>query len=292
MKELTRRFEDAENNLMLMVIDNEAGVEVYSTSFSTIPMDPTLVSGLLTAISTFGQELLSEDAVNKLKGPKARTSIVKRSLQEISYQHFKIIIQETGTLRVALIVFKTPSPSAIENFQEFARWAEKRYGPTMPTRGGKQIEDEEIWDLIEEFFEPSLTHVHILDYEMESTASLSRWESIVAKNLKDAPFNGGAYLNKLKDELVFLFPGKDVEVLEKIFSLRQKHVLLPIPQKFVEFYSSAETALKHLLDVQKDLLLHVGSGERDPHRLQTLSQVDQNQFETLVRPLRDMGILP
>ncbi len=290
LKELTSRFEDAQNNLMLMVIGAESGVEVYSTSFSAIPMDSTLVSGLLTAITSFGQELLSEDAVKKLKGPKAK-SVIKRSLQEINYQHFKIILQEIEALRVALIVLRTPSPRGLENFQEFTRQVDNRFGPTMPTRGGRQIEDEEIWDLVENFFEPSLTYVHFLDQQKDLSSSLSRLEKVVVGTLIEHSFYGSAYLNKLQDELVTLYPNKDVETLEKIFALRQKQILLPIPQKFMEFYSKADPTLQNLLDVQKQVLLQVGSGEHDPTKLQTLSTLDQNQFTSIVQPLKNIGIL-
>ncbi len=291
MKELTRRFDDAKNYLMLMLIDNESGVEAYSTSFSAIPVDPTLVSGFLTAIGSFGQDLLSEDTITKLKGPKAKKVTIKRSLREINYHHFKILMQETGALRVALIVLESPSPRGLENFQEFARQAEMRFGPTMPTRGGIQIEDDEVWDLIEEYFELALTYTHVLDSEVESTASLSRWERIVSDHLKEAPFYGSASLPKLQEELAYLFPGKDLEILERIFTLRQKRVFLPIPKKFVEFYLSAEDTLQNLLDVQKQLILQVGGGEHNPNQLQRLSQVDQNQFENIVHPLHDVGIL-
>jgi hypothetical protein len=80
LKVLYQKLSDVENLQHLIVSIKEGGVACFSKSLADVPIDESLVSGFLSAISTFGREI----------GAKIQEG--EGGLEELSYQQFKIII--------------------------------------------------------------------------------------------------------------------------------------------------------------------------------------------------------
>ncbi|MGV9198930.1 MAG: Ig-like domain-containing protein, partial [Promethearchaeia archaeon] len=76
LKQLYQKLEDVENIQYLLIITKYGGVPVFSKSLADVPIDESLVSGFLSAISSFGAEIGSKMKKEKTTG----------GLEEASYR--------------------------------------------------------------------------------------------------------------------------------------------------------------------------------------------------------------
>ena len=231
---LKDHFEDTQNYFMLMLIDREAGTQIYSKTFLEFPVDPTLMSGFLHAIVTFGQRMFSEDKKEDHCGDSKIAE--KEGIQEINFLNFKVIMAVTSHLRTALITRKRPSQRIVDNFTVFADQVENRFCENFEKRRYKEIEEEEISDLIEIYFQPTLISFHILDPFAKVSSKMDHWEKIDIKYIKNAPFYGEGYLEKFQELININYNAKNnYECLQAILSLKAKGILVPLTPELVDF---------------------------------------------------------
>ncbi|MHA1734579.1 MAG: Ig-like domain-containing protein, partial [Promethearchaeota archaeon] len=287
--QLLNHFEDARNAQLLMVINREAGTEIYSKSLSGVPVDPTLVSGFLQAISQFGKEIKVDgkagSGLKKGKGPR------KEGLQELAFHHFKIVLQESMHFRVALLLLKSPSERVLDALRHFTEQVEKRFGTKTDILSGKQLDEGDIWDLIEKFLEVSLIYVHIIDFESARIKQLDHWEQLVLEGIEHAPFFGEAYLDKVQDHLAQEHVGKELEILKAALSLRERKALIPLAPEYMEFRLGIKQAIDSLPPAYKTLVMEVGDGVNDPEMLKQVAKVSEQEFAVIVQQLRELGMI-
>jgi hypothetical protein len=289
---LMDRFEDARNILLLMVINRESGTEIYSKALGGVPVDPTLVSGFLQALTSFSQEILTEERATKLSGSRGKAKkTLFPEVQTLAFHHFKIIMQDGPNLRVALLLLKAPSKKVVTSLRKFAEHVENKFGPRLNGLHGKQLEDDEIWDSIDQHFEPSLTFLHMLDFEVVGTLSQDKMEKAVLEAIKEAPNFGEVYLDSFAEELSARFVGKKLEILQACLSMRQRKALLPLNPLYMEFRLGIKKAIENLPDTHKDLIKSIGEGQRDLEALMARIKVTEEQLETIIVELKEFGML-
>ncbi|MHA1509265.1 MAG: hypothetical protein ACTSO6_11240, partial [Promethearchaeota archaeon] len=107
LRALYQKLSDVENMQYVLILTKDGGVPCYSKSLADVPIDESLISGFLSAISTFGQEIGA-----KIQGGAG-------GLEELSYRQFKIIINEGKYVKTALLLLKRPSDVLKEKLRTF-----------------------------------------------------------------------------------------------------------------------------------------------------------------------------
>ncbi|MBD3197703.1 MAG: hypothetical protein GF317_21805 [Candidatus Lokiarchaeota archaeon] len=210
LKKIYQRLSDIENIQYILILTKEGGVPVFSKSLADVPIDESLVSGFLSAISSFGEEI----------GYKMKKQ--KGGLEELSYRQFKITMDEGQYIRTALLLLKRPSDSIKIKLTEFNKSFEASFKSRLVKYTGEVIPEAGIMRIVEDIFEADLLYPHqiVENKAKEYLKSTSRGDLgkkilIVAK---DDEFESSFYLrdmiNHLKtkgiDEL------RSFEALEKL----------------------------------------------------------------------------
>ncbi|MHA1891556.1 MAG: hypothetical protein ACTSYS_11255 [Promethearchaeota archaeon] len=151
LKMMYQRLSDVENIQYILILDKKSGVPIFSKSLAEVPIDESLVSGFLSAISSFGKEI-----GQKMKG------IEGGGLEELSYRQFKIILNEGQHVRTALLLLKRPSESLKKKLKTFNQIFEKRFKREVSNFMGAVLEDIRVTPVIEEVFEADLLYPHHL----------------------------------------------------------------------------------------------------------------------------------
>ena len=115
LKQMYQRLSDVENIQYCLILTKDGGVPVFSKSLADVPIDEALISGFLSAISSFGREIGSK--MKKIDG----------GLEELSYRQFKIILNEGAYVRVALLLLKRAQESLKEKLRKFNEIFEETY---------------------------------------------------------------------------------------------------------------------------------------------------------------------
>ncbi len=145
---ITEKFLDIISIRQLLIIHKKSGTTIFSRGFYENETDPDLISGFLTAISAFEQELVG----------------VTGGLEELKYKNIRILISIGNLISTCLIIDGDHVPSDNLNllFTSFRKEFEKRFKSELEGFEGFVAPFREIDDLLERYFEISLLSPHIL----------------------------------------------------------------------------------------------------------------------------------
>ncbi|NMC05448.1 MAG: hypothetical protein GYA24_09560, partial [Candidatus Lokiarchaeota archaeon] len=109
---------DAMNKLShLFIFHEESGVCLYYHPFTDAKIDPQLISGFLSAITSFGGQF--EDATSKKKGAAGTTAAAAKKsasdLKELVYKEYRILMETSGPCKFAVLI--TGQTSKILSFK-------------------------------------------------------------------------------------------------------------------------------------------------------------------------------
>ncbi len=96
-------------------LHKEAGLCIFSKDFKLEIIDPNLLTGFLTAISSFGQELKIKDELN-----------------EIKYKEKVLLLADGNYIRATLILNKSPSVYLYDRLRQFIEAFEQKYAQELP----------------------------------------------------------------------------------------------------------------------------------------------------------------
>jgi hypothetical protein len=177
----------------LLIITKKGGVACFSKSLADVPIDGALVSGFLSAISSFGQEI----------GSKIQESDV--GLEELSYRQFKIIINEGKYVNVALLLLKRPSETLKEKLRMFNQIFEEEYKERLKEFTGEVFDDVPVTKMIEEVFEADLLYPHqVIDTKAEDYIKSSMSKNLDKKIIiiaRGEEFESNFYLRDIINHL-------------------------------------------------------------------------------------------
>ncbi|MFX1479643.1 MAG: hypothetical protein ACFFCI_16090, partial [Promethearchaeota archaeon] len=133
LKEVKTIFDDAINLEHILVLYKATGTCIYFKSFGSEEIDPELISGFISAISSFGKDLVCQEELN-----------------EITYGDKMLLLSDGEHIRVALVLSKKASAILRRNLKEFIGKFEEYYKEILPVwrgqlnlfRGGGSIVDE------------------------------------------------------------------------------------------------------------------------------------------------------
>lgn len=147
-QKIVNKFRDASNIRQILILLKESGVCIFHQSFGTA-IDGDLISGFLSAISSFQEELKPE------KTPQKEPEI---GGFELHYQTYRILLFEGTYIRLAFVIDETPTPefrnlaqSVIKDYEDtYQRFLLDWHGDVDPFNTsaqffGKKLELDLLW---------------------------------------------------------------------------------------------------------------------------------------------------
>ena len=208
-------FDDAINIEHVLILYKGTGTCTYFKSFGSEEIDPELISGFISAVSSFGKDLLSS-----------------QPLSEIAYGDKVLLLSDGDYIRVALVLGKNASTTVRNNLSKFILAFEQEYQHELPTWRGQLNIFKDAGIIIDEIFNTSIILPHEVTFKFSNVKSLEK--SISKKVLKVTQ----DYLEDINRNFVFIASvlkeaaiktGKGtVEIMKGIFELRDKRILMPI----------------------------------------------------------------
>ncbi len=214
-------FSDVANLNRLLVLHKESGICVFDP-FAEESQDATLVAGFLQAISTFGHDLGDSPGL-------ADESEDARTLRELQYEGFRILINDGRFVRVALVLSGTPSDQLRNRLETFTDVFEKRYKADFEHWEGRVDQFNSAADLVEEVFLISLRHPHSLAPRKPRGVQLNSIESDIHKLSKELTKDREyIFLGQILSTYLAAAKTDKLEALMSIYQLRVKGIFIPI----------------------------------------------------------------
>ncbi|MFX1566523.1 MAG: hypothetical protein ACFFCH_11080 [Promethearchaeota archaeon] len=214
-------FSDVANLNRLLVLHKESGICVFDP-FAEESQDATLVAGFLQAISTFGHDLGDSPGL-------AENSEDARTLRELQYEGFRILINDGKHVRVALVLNGVPSDQLRNRLETFTDVFETRYHADFEHWEGRVDQFNSASDLVEEVFLISLRHPHTVEAEKPRGTSLTSVESDIYKLSKELTIDRQyIFLGQVLSTYLAAAKTDKHEALMGIYQLRMKGLFVPI----------------------------------------------------------------
>ncbi|MHA2406117.1 MAG: hypothetical protein ACXACH_05125, partial [Candidatus Hermodarchaeia archaeon] len=214
-------FSDVANLNRLLVLHKDSGICVFDP-FAEESQDATLVAGFLQAISTFGHDLGDRPGL-------AEDSEDARTLRELQYEGFRILINDGKFVRVALVLNGVPSDQLRGRLETFTGVFENRYKADFEHWEGRVDQFNSASDLVEEVFLISLRHPHSVSKRKPRGAQFNSLESDIYKLSKELTKDREyIFLGQILSTYLAAAKTDKLEALMAIYQLRMKKAFLPI----------------------------------------------------------------
>ncbi|MFW9946572.1 MAG: hypothetical protein ACFFDX_07055, partial [Candidatus Odinarchaeota archaeon] len=155
LNEVKTIFDDAINLEHILVLYKETGTCVFFKSYGSEQIDPELIGGFLTAVSSFGKEMVAQEALN-----------------EISYGDKMLLLADGEYIRIALVLTKKASLILRRNLKEFISVFEKTYKDILPNWRGQLAYFRNSGELVDDLLSTSIILPHQISYDFSSIKDL------------------------------------------------------------------------------------------------------------------------
>jgi len=266
LTEVKTIFDDAINLEHILVLYKGTGTCIYFKSFGSEQIDPELISGFISAISSFGKDLVSQEELN-----------------EISYGDKMLLLSDGEYIRVALVLGKKASLILRRSLTEFIYSFEKNYINALPNWRGQLNIFRDAGIIVDDVLSTSIILPHEITYEHSTTKALKKPQSRdvlkIANNLMKASERNFFFIATLLKEATEK-TGKDTaQIFMGIKELRDKKILMPIEiaaieakpisQQELNLINQRVTALVSLSPEEKQKLVNdlsqMGPAEREAY---------------------------
>ncbi|MHA1271286.1 MAG: hypothetical protein ACTSPY_15950 [Candidatus Helarchaeota archaeon] len=122
----------------LLILHKESGITIFSVNFSEQKLDPDLVSGFLSAISSFGMELSGGQSIG---------------IRKMEYESLKIVLQQGNYVNVGLILDDFPEQWLDLRLKTFVKALETQYKEYLEKWSGDVRPFKDIGILFARIFE-------------------------------------------------------------------------------------------------------------------------------------------
>jgi len=207
--DIINKARDLFNLNNIIILDKRSGIDIYGQTYGEFKLDPTLVSGFLSAIGTFGLELTNTDEDSQTI--------------KLEYKKSKIVISEFKGFRITMIMKDAPSDSMLASLDLFAHDIEQKYGKLLKEFNGETTAFQDMGTLIEKHFHVSF--VAPLKVVMRPKAKLTQDEKDIYNKVNDIAMAKGMqpfYASEvLAGEVI------DHKAVDAFFSLMHKGIIVP-----------------------------------------------------------------
>ena len=266
LKEVKTIFDDAISLEHILVLYKGTGTCIYFKSFGSEGIDPELISGFISAICSFGKDLVCQEELN-----------------EITYGDKMLLLSDGEYIRVALVLSKKASIILRKNLMDFINSFEKSYANDLPNWRGQLNLFRNAGLIIDEILSTSIILPHEITYKSTNVKALKNPHSkdvlkIATNMMKESDRNFFFIATLLKESSEKT--NKDTaEIFMGIKELRDNKILIPIEIGSIEAQPISQQemtlinqkigALTHLSQEEKQKLANdlaqLGPAEREAY---------------------------
>ena len=205
-----QKWKDITNLQYFMLIEKSGSLNVFEQVFTNKSIDPTLITGFLSAIHSFGIELTnSEDSTQTIK---------------LEYQDSKILMTEFKHFRLIFIMGDVPSHFFIESITNLSTDIEDKFGNLLENFQGQTTPFEDVELLLKKHMKTSILY----------PLKISEKKGIkITPNEKAIILKASSILKKQKKDYfytTFLLSERDIDSkeIDAIVNLIDKGIFIPI----------------------------------------------------------------
>ncbi len=275
LKAIHQQLSDVQNIQYMMIIHKERGLPMFSHAFSDVPIEETLISGFLSAISSFGSEL----------GQSVKSDKKGMFLDELSYQQFRISMYEGKNVRTALLLLKPASRTLKEKMTAFNRAVETQFGEEISKWTGKQLKPNAVIEIIEQVLKADLLYYHnVVEKRVAEVKKVYGRKSLQYRILEEG---AKEYNNRFRiPDMLNHMSGldfKEVNTFNAIAELRDQKVLFAINPRTQLLIDQFKPIIASLSPSGRMLMKQISQGETNLQKLIKANKgVDVNkELETL-----------
>ena len=221
LTEVKTIFDDAINLEHILVLYKGTGTCIFFKSFGSEQIDPELISGFISAISSFGKDLVSQEELN-----------------EISYGDKMLLLSDGEHIRVALVLGKKASLILRRNLMEFIHAFEGTYTNELPDWRGQLNLFRGAGTIVDEILSTSIILPHEITYEFSTVKALKKPQSRdvlkIANNLMKDSERNFFFIATLLKETTEKTSKDTAEIFMGIKELRDRKILMPIEIAAIE----------------------------------------------------------
>lgn len=221
LKEVKTIFDDAINLEHILVLYKGTGTCIFFKSFGSEGIDPELISGFISAICSFGKDLVCQEELN-----------------EITYGDKMLLLSDGEFIRIALVLSKKASIILRKNLMDFINGFEKSYASELPNWRGQLNVFRNAGRLVDEILSTSIILPHEITYEFSNIKALKSPHSKdvlkVANTLLKDSDRSFFFIATLLKEATEKTHKDTAEIFMGIKELRDKKILIPIEIAAIE----------------------------------------------------------
>ncbi|MHA2155696.1 MAG: ATP-binding protein [Candidatus Hodarchaeales archaeon] len=205
----------------IMITHKLTGICLYKYGTSMLKVDPQLVSGFLTAISSLFTELKSEEI-------KDRT-IVRDFSEEIGDRTFKIITFEGNFSVTALILERPPKfgKRLRKRGREFVYAFEKKFNKHLSNFIGELDPFQEVIEDLDQYFGLSLLGPLTIKIDDEKHVVDDQLLQVIQEQSNQLANTEGLFIKEIVNHGFFSSKFKYIEIFEQLLNLFREKVLVP-----------------------------------------------------------------
>jgi len=221
LTEVKTIFDDAINLEHILVLYKGTGTCIFFKSYGSEQIDPELIGGFLSAVSSFGKEMATQEALN-----------------EISYGDKMLLLADGQFIRVALVLGKKASLILRRHLKEFIDSFEKTYKEALPNWRGQLNHFRNAGVIVDEIMNTSIILPHQISYDFisvkELKSSFSKDVLKVAHSCCEEAERDFFFIATLLKEASEKTSKDTAEIFMGIKELRDKKILMPIEISTIE----------------------------------------------------------
>ncbi|UYP45688.1 hypothetical protein NEF87_001973 [Candidatus Lokiarchaeum ossiferum] len=267
--DIRTKFNDLENLQHLFIISKENGLTLFSHSFSDKRIEENLISGFISAISSFGVELGGRVKQNATESDEVS------KLKELSYNQFKIIIVEGSLMRIALLLLKSPSPSLQTNVKTFLTSFETTHTEFLSKWHGAIPDKEPIQRALEKYlfvhfiYNYKLILTRLPDYErkLKSNSNTIKILSVCRT------YFGNLFTMKDVIEHMLTYEIGEVETFNILLKLMKDNLFIPLNTQNQELVLEYLPSIEDLTLEEQIVLKYIYDGHTDILKLSDLTHI-------------------
>jgi hypothetical protein len=259
LKSIHQRFEDAENIQYILITHQITGLSLFSRAFTEMPIDETLVSGFLSAITSFGAEISQKV---KESGQNAAQGIEQGGLEELSYQQFKIAVFDSQYVRTALLLLKPASKKLREKARIFNNEFERKFETEVKNFKGKAMNQNPILELIELTFNADLLYPHkMIPKKTVNIPKSAKTEQTIIKEAKKPEFNNTFKVREMINQMTG-YGIRDVDTFNAIERLRAGGIVFAVNPRTQYLIEQFQPIIEKIDVDERQVLIAIVNGEQ------------------------------
>jgi len=253
LTEVKTIFDDAINLEHILVLYKGTGTCIFFKSYGSEQIDPELIGGFLSAVSSFGKEMATQEALN-----------------EISYGDKMLLLADGEYIRVALVLGKKASLILRRHLKEFIDTFGKMFKDDLPNWRGQLNPFRNAGLIVDEILNTSIILPHQISDDFSSVKELknphARDVLKVAHSCCEETERSFLFIATLLKETSEKTNKDTAEIFIGIKELRDRKILIPIEisaieaqpvsQQEINLINQKVTSLTNLSNAEKQNLVN------------------------------------